>query len=65
MRLSILVNLSETHLVYNRSGKNEGGTKRDGKKGREKKVKKKEIEIEIETNKKRKINRNTNTNKHK
>jgi hypothetical protein len=58
MRLSILVNLGETSLVYNRFGKKEGGTKREGKKGGGEKIKKIEIEKEIETNKNRKINRN-------
>jgi hypothetical protein len=51
-----LVNLGETFLVYNRFGKKEGRTKREGKKGGGRKVKK--IEIEIERNKNRKINRN-------
>ena len=61
MRLSMLVNLSETHFVYNRFGKKEGGTKREGKKGRGRKVKK----IEIETNKRGKINRNKYKQKYK
>jgi hypothetical protein len=52
--VSIFVNLGETLHLYDRFGKKEGGTKREGKKGRGMKIMKIEIEKEIETKKNRK-----------